>query len=108
MTPARSTSTPRWLHPASPAGVWTGVVATLIGFALILAGWGQVAGDADVKDQIPPLLGFGITGLAVVLTGLTILVVAVQRRDGDLRQRQLESLASMLLGEAGPDEDGGS
>lgn len=83
----------RWRRDDAPARVWLGMGTTVVGFALIVASWALLAGEDDVRDQMPPLVGVGLLGLAVVLTGLALLVSAVLRRDGAQRQRQLDQLS---------------
>lgn len=90
----------RWLRPSSPAGVWAGVVVVGLGFSSILLGWSLVAGEAELEDQVAPFAGFGLGGLGLVVAGVAVLAVAVERRDGALRRRLLDDLLHPA-----PDED---
>lgn len=80
----------------SPAPIYIGVVIALLGFLLVAVAWGQVAGETAVALQLPYLVSGGLTGLALVVTGLTIVDVAVRRQDAARRERQLEQLADLL------------
>jgi hypothetical protein len=90
-------STPRRLFAASskfPTYAGVGVIA--VGFVLIGIGWAKVAGLADVSMQMPYLVSAGISGLALVMVGLVVVVLAARRQDGDDLARQVERLTSVL------------
>ena len=85
------------LPPLSPAPTYAGIAIAVIGFALIAFAWSKVAGIADnVALQMPYLVSGGLTGLGLVMVGVTIVNVAAKRRDGLLRQQQTELLADAL------------
>lgn len=86
----------RWRREDAPSLVWLGMGTTVAGFALIVVSWALLAGEDEVRDQMPPLVGVGLLGLAVVLSGLALLVSAVLRRDGAQRQRQLDQLSAAV------------
>jgi hypothetical protein len=58
--------------------------------------WGQVAGETQVYLQVPYLVSAGLTGLALVMVGLTIINVAAKQRDAVDRDRQIDQLISIL------------
>ena len=89
-------SLPAWLGADSAAPTWIGLVVCAAGFVLILIAWAQVAGETQVYLQLPYLVSAGITGLALVMVGLTIINVAAKRRDGAERARQIDQLVSIL------------
>ena len=80
----------------APALVWIGMGVAAAGFALILLSWALLAGEDSLQDQLPPLVGVGLLGLAVVLAGLALVVAAVLRRDAAQRQRQLDQLSAAV------------
>jgi hypothetical protein len=85
------------LSPLSPAPTYIGVAVAAAGFALIFYAWSKVAGIADnVALQMPYLVSGGLTGLGLVMVGVTIINVAAKRRDARLRQQQTELLADAL------------
>ena len=84
------------LRPLSPVPTYIGLVVCLIGFTLIAVTWGAVAGETNVALQMPYLVSGGITGLALVMVGLTVISVAARRRDAVLREQQTRLLADAL------------
>lgn len=85
------------LPVASAAPTYVGIGIAAVGFVLIAFAWGKVAGIADnVALQLPYLVSGGLTGLGMVMVGLTIVNVAAKRRDAQLRQQQTELLADAL------------
>jgi hypothetical protein len=98
---------PRWLRGGTPALTYIGVGVAVFGFVLILIAWGQVAGETQVYLQVPYLVSAGLSGLGLVMVGLTIVNVAAKQRDAADRDRQMDQLVSILdelkgaLGEEG-------
>lgn len=85
------------LSPLSPVPIYVGVGVAIAGFVLIAFAWSKVAGIADnVALQLPYLVSGGLTGLGLVMVGVTIVNVAAKRRDAQLRQQQTELLADAL------------
>jgi hypothetical protein len=84
------------LRPLSPVPTYLGIVVTALGFVLIAFAWGAVAGQTNVALQMPYLVSGGITGLALVMVGLTVVSVAARRRDAALREQQTRLLADAL------------
>jgi cytochrome c biogenesis protein CcdA len=86
----------RWLAPESPVPVYVGVGLIALGFSLIAYTWGRVAGTLSVALQLPYVISGGLTGLALVVVGATVISVATKRRDAVLRARQLDELSEVL------------
>jgi len=85
------------LPAMSPVPIYVGVAVALAGFVLIAFAWSKVAGIADnVALQLPYLVSGGLTGLGLVMVGVTIVNIAAKRRDTQLRQQQTELLADAL------------
>jgi hypothetical protein len=84
------------LRPLSPVPTYLGIGVTAVGFVLIAFAWGAVAGETNVALQMPYLVSGAITGLALVMVGLTIVSVAARRRDAVLREQQTALLADAL------------
>src|SRR3954453_5485634 len=85
------------LSPLSPTPTYGGIAVAAIGFGLIFFAWSKVAGIADnVALQMPYLVSGGLTGLGLVMVGVTIINIAAKRRDARLRQQQTELLADAL------------
>lgn len=84
------------LRPLSPVPTYVGIAVAAAGFVLIAVAWSSVAAQTSVALQLPYLVSGGITGLALVMVGLTIVSVAARRRDAVLREQQTELLADAL------------
>jgi signal transduction histidine kinase len=85
------------LSALSPVPTYLGIAVAAAGFVLIAYAWGKVAGIADnVALQMPYLVSGGLTGLGLVMVGVTIVNVAAKRRDAQLRQQQTQLLADAL------------
>jgi len=93
----------RWHRLVNDGLTWIGVVVAAVGFVLLFVAWGRVAGETQVYRQLPYIVSAGFTGLALVMVGLTVIVVAVQRRD-DAAQRRLTERMVALLNEINGDD----
>jgi len=81
---------------SAPALTWIGLVIAAAGFAVIAFAWGKVAGLLDVSLQLPYVVSGGLTGLALVMVGMTAVNVAARRQDATERARQIENLQAVL------------
>lgn len=84
------------LDPSSPALTWAGLGIAALGFALIAFSWGKVAALLDVSLQLPYVVSGGLTGLALVMVGMTAVNVAARRQDTAERAREVEALQAVL------------
>ena len=84
------------LEPSSPALTWIGLGVAALGFAVIAFSWGRVAALLDVSLQLPYVVSGGLTGLALVMVGMTAVNVAARRQDAEDRAHEIESLQSVL------------
>jgi hypothetical protein len=87
---------PTWLRSHSPVPTYIGIGIAIAGFVLLLVAWGQVAGETQVSLQLPYLVSAGLTGLALVMVGLTVVTIAAEQRDAVARDRQMDQLVSIL------------
>lgn len=90
-----------------------GVGLVVAGLALFVFTWGRVAGLTSVPLQLPYIVSGGLTGLALVLVGLTLVNVHVKLTESEARARQLDRLTDLVveLGEdlgSGQGPDGSS
>jgi hypothetical protein len=98
---------PDWVDLTNPAAVWVGMVIAGLGFVLLGVAWSQVAGETEVYLQLPYLVSAGMTGLGLIMVGLTLINVSAKRRDARERERQMDQLVNILeevkgvLGERG-------
>jgi hypothetical protein len=91
-----SVQLPRWLAADSAVPLWLGLIVSAFGFILLLVAWSQVAGETQVYLQLPYLVSAGLTGLALIMVGLTVINVVAKRRDAAERARQIDQLVSIL------------
>lgn len=75
-----------------------GLFFCLVGFAVIALGWHGSARRACVDCQFPYLISGGVGGLALVLVGAALLVVAQVRIESARLARQLDRLAEPNVG----------
>ena len=84
------------IDPASPTLTWIGLGITALGFVAIAYSWGKVAALLDVSLQMPYVVSGGLTGLALVMVGLTVVHIAARGQDAAERARQVEELQAVL------------
>ena len=73
-----------------------GVILLVIGGVAITLGWDGAASLDYVQGQFPYLLSASIPGIALVIIGMSILVLAVVRKDATEREAQLEKLTASI------------
>jgi len=78
------------------AAIIAGVVLLVIGGALITLGWDGAAGWDCVQCQFPYLLSASVPGIALIIIGMTVLVLSMVRRDAKEREAQLEKLTASI------------
>lgn len=78
------------------AGVWIGLVLVAAGFVAIFYTWGKVAGVINVAQQMPYLVSGGISGLALVIVGVTAVDVAIRQQDSHERKHQMGQITRVL------------
>lgn len=78
------------------AAVIVGVVLLVIGGVMITLGWDGAANLDYVQGQFPFLLSASIPGIALIIIGTTVLVLATVRTDAKERGAQLEKLNASI------------
>ena len=73
-----------------------GVILLVVGGAAITLGWDGAAELDYVQGQFPYLLSASIPGLAMIIVGVAVLVLAVVRRDAAEREAQLDKLTASI------------
>jgi hypothetical protein len=73
-----------------------GVILLVAGGVAITLGWDGAAEIDYLQGQFPYLLSASIPGLALIIVGITILVLSVIRRDATEREAQLEKLTASI------------
>lgn len=84
------------MRPTSPVPIYAGVGVVVVGFLLIVYAWARVAGEEFVPLQLPYVVSGGLTGIALVLVGLTVVAVQSRRIEGTERARQIEQVAAAV------------
>lgn len=76
--------------------VWIGVLLIGAGFGVLAFTWGKVADTINVGLQMPYVVSGGISALALIVVGATLINAAVKRQDAGSRERQLFELRTVL------------
>jgi hypothetical protein len=78
-------------------------IATYAGMALLVAGgallvltWVRVAALTNVGLQMPYVISAGVTGLALIAVGLTVINLSAKASDAALRRAQSGELRDLL------------
>jgi hypothetical protein len=66
---------------------WLGLVVVVVGVVLLVVGWYDVSGEADVGRQLPYLVSASIPGGALVVAG-AVLIAAERWREAAARTDQ--------------------
>ena len=85
-----------FLRPESPVAIYAGIACVAVGFVLIGITWAKVAALLEVSLQLPYLVSGGLTGLGLIMIGVTMISVAAKRRDAAARARQLDQLTAAM------------
>ena len=73
-----------------------GVILLVVGASAITLGWDGAAGEDCIQCQFPYLLSATMPGIALIIIGVTVLVLAMVRRDAVEREQQLEKLTGSI------------
>lgn len=84
------------MRPVRATLTFVGVGVGAAGFLAIAYAWGKVAGLTAVPLQVPYLVSGGLTGLGLVLVGVTLVNLQAKREDAAARDRQLHQLIEIL------------
>ena len=85
------------MRPVPPTMTYIGIAVAAVGFVVIMFAWGEVAALTTVPEQMPYLLSGGLTGLGLILTGLTLVNVNAKRQDTSARDRQLGQVREVMI-----------
>jgi hypothetical protein len=81
--------------------VTIGVALVAVGFALIFFAWNGAAGLDFVEGQLPYLISGGLTGIALIGAGLTVVVVQTHRQESRAVTDRLDEVVELLRGMGG-------
>ncbi len=85
----------KWVRQ-SPLSV--GLALVLLGLVLVFFAWNGAAGRDFVEGQFPYLISGGLTGLALVGLGLTVIMVQSFRRETTVLVQKLDELVDVVKG----------
>lgn len=75
---------------------YIGILIAAAGFLVIALAWNGAASLDYFPGQFPFLISGGITGIGLIIVGVTILVIQTMRRDGAERAQQIERLSAAV------------
>ena len=73
-----------------------GLAFCIAGLAVIWAGWNGAASYNDIRKQFPYLISGGLTGLALVVIGVGLMIIQSQRADRVQLEANLVELRNIL------------
>jgi uncharacterized membrane protein YidH (DUF202 family) len=80
----------------NPTATYVGIALCVVGFALIAIAWNGAAELDFIQGQFPYLISGGLTGISLIIVGVTVMVIETIRRDAELRTIQIERLTASL------------
>jgi hypothetical protein len=80
----------------NPTATYVGIALCVIGFAMIAIAWNGAAELDYIQGQFPFFISGGLTGICLIIVGVTIMVIETMRRDAELRTIQIERLTASL------------
>jgi hypothetical protein len=92
----------------NPTATYVGIALCVVGFALIAISWNFAAEIDFIQGQFPYFLSGGLTGIGLILVGVTIMVIETLRRDAEVRAVEIGRLAASLAvlnGELSPPDE---
>lgn len=80
----------------SPIVIYVGLGVAALGFIVLGYAWSEAAGLDYVQGQVPYLISGGMTGIGLVVVGLSMLLLQVIRADAAARTRELAELTATV------------
>lgn len=80
----------------NPTATYVGIALCVVGFTLIALAWNGAAEIDFIQGQFPFFLSGGLTGIGLIVVGVTIMVIEAMRRDGELRTLEIERLTASI------------
>jgi hypothetical protein len=77
-------------------GTWAGLLIAAAGAVLLVVAWARTAALTDVGLQVPYVVSAGLTGLGLVVVGMTVVSISAKVEDARERRRQLGELRELL------------
>ncbi len=86
----------RPLPRVTTLAISAGILVCATGFGLIAFTWSRVAGTLNVALQLPFFVSGGLTGLGLILVGLTVVSIAAKQREALTRTQHLNELREAI------------
>lgn len=80
----------------NPTATYVGIALCVIGFTMIALAWNGAAELDFIQGQFPFFISGGLTGIGLIIVGVTIMVIETMRRDGELRTLEIERLTASI------------
>lgn len=80
----------------SPTATYVGIALATLGFLLIALAWNGAASFDYAPAQFPYLISGGLTGIGLIVVGVTVMVVQTMRREAADRSAELDELLSHI------------
>lgn len=77
-------------------GTWVGLLVAAAGAVLLVVAWARTASLTDVALQVPYVVSAGLTGVGLVVVGMTVVSISAKAEDARERSRQLRELRELL------------
>lgn len=75
---------------------YVGIALATLGFFLIALAWNGAASFDYAPAQFPYLISGGLTGIGLIVVGVTVMVVQTMRQDGADRAAEMERLVARI------------
>jgi hypothetical protein len=92
----------------NPTATYVGIGLCVVGFALIAIAWNGAAELDFIQGQFPFFISGGLTGMGLIIVGVTIMVIETMRRDAEMRAIEIGRLTASLAvlnGELSPPDE---
>jgi uncharacterized membrane protein YidH (DUF202 family) len=80
----------------NPTATYIGIALCVVGFALIAIAWNGAAELDYIQGQFPFFISGGLTGIGLIVVGVTIMVIETLRRDAEIRAIEIGRLTASL------------
>lgn len=78
------------------SALYTSVALVGLGFVFMFLAWNGAAGKDYVQGQVPYLISGGLIGMALVASGLAVIIVQALRREGAETRMKLDELIDTI------------
>jgi hypothetical protein len=80
----------------NPTATYVGIALTVVGFGFIAIAWNGAASLDFIQGQFPFFISGGLTGIGLIVVGVTIMVIETIRRDAQMRAIEIGRLTASM------------